>query len=549
MKLILAITFAILLSGCPDVGQPHPSLRPVRQPVVQRTYFYYRDFGAVGDGVTDDFDAIVRTHNAANFYGRNAVVRATPGATYLIGSTIKTAFIETDTDWTGAYFILDDSRILRKGPHWADSWVFWVRSTERPFQVHNVTSLRRNQERIFANLGRPMLWLVTDNTVRRYIREGHDVTNPGYIGRDVFITDRDGFVDPSAPILWDFHNITSLTAFPIDEWELTITGGHFTTIPGRGSCFGDGYKRRGIRIERSNTTVDGIRHEVIEYGFPTSPYYGFLHIAVSSNVTVKNSQFSGRFFNGGTGTYDLAVSDSVNTRFINCVQLNDITDPTYWGIFISNFAKNILFDGVYFSRFDAHMGVHNATILNSDLGYQGIQIIGSGTLRVENTTVRGTDLFLGLRSDYGSTWEGNMYFRNITLFPSNPANSRLIQSQNHGGWNFGYQCFMPRFVFIDNYRVMMHGENGWEQWTGRPVLFRAEYRQNYTPGDPPCEGFIPFPYIITEAVFMRNMNRGYALTFNDNSNMFLQTHVRTSTTEWPREDWWYSDDWPWPIKD
>ena len=43
---------------------------------------YYEDFGAVGDGKTDDFLALKAAHDFANEGGQS--VKATPGATYYI---------------------------------------------------------------------------------------------------------------------------------------------------------------------------------------------------------------------------------------------------------------------------------------------------------------------------------------------------------------------------------------------------------------------------------------------------------------------------------
>ena len=42
-------------------------------------YIHYNAYGAVGDGVTDDFDAIIRAHDAANEAG--LPVLADAGAT------------------------------------------------------------------------------------------------------------------------------------------------------------------------------------------------------------------------------------------------------------------------------------------------------------------------------------------------------------------------------------------------------------------------------------------------------------------------------------
>jgi len=78
---------------------------PIEHPVV----VYYSDFGAIGDGKTDDFGAIFAAHEYAN--ENNYSVKATEGATYLISSESigKQIEIKTDTDWTNASFIIDDS--------------------------------------------------------------------------------------------------------------------------------------------------------------------------------------------------------------------------------------------------------------------------------------------------------------------------------------------------------------------------------------------------------------------------------------------------------
>ena len=66
----------------------------------------YEQFGAAGDGRTDDMPAVVRAHEEAN--RQNLPVRAKEGAVYFIANIARTAEIRTDTDWTGAKFVIDD---------------------------------------------------------------------------------------------------------------------------------------------------------------------------------------------------------------------------------------------------------------------------------------------------------------------------------------------------------------------------------------------------------------------------------------------------------
>ena len=72
----------------------------------------YSDFGAKGDGKTDDIDAIAATHAFANQHG--LLVKADEGATYYIGGKERTAVIRTDTDFGTAAFIIDDTEVQNR---------------------------------------------------------------------------------------------------------------------------------------------------------------------------------------------------------------------------------------------------------------------------------------------------------------------------------------------------------------------------------------------------------------------------------------------------
>jgi hypothetical protein len=98
----------------------------------------YSDFGAVGDGKTDDLDAIAATHAFANQNG--LTVKADDGATYYISGKNRTAIIRTDTDFGTAAFIIDDTNVQNRNAH-----VFLVSSGMQPIKLKGVSSLKRNQ--------------------------------------------------------------------------------------------------------------------------------------------------------------------------------------------------------------------------------------------------------------------------------------------------------------------------------------------------------------------------------------------------------------------
>lgn len=487
-----------------------------------RGYVRYSDFGARGDGKTDDTDAIFATHAWANAY--NLTVKADDGAAYYIGRKNRTAVIRTNTDFGKAAFIIDDTEVENRNAH-----IFMVSSGNKSFKPQGITSLKRNQERLNISLPGTCIITVTDSNVKRYIRFGPNQNN-GSSQTDIFIAGKDGEVDMNAPIIWDFDKITDITALPIDESTLTITGGRFTTIANSAESKYN-YYSRGIAIRRSNVVVDGLEHRITGEGDHGAPYGGFINIGDCSYVTVRNTILTGHktYVTIGSagvsvsmGTYDISINRALNVSFINCSQTNDINDNRYWGILGSNYCKNLVYDKCTFSRFDAHMGVANATIRNSTLGHQGINAIGSGKFIVENSTICGRNL-INLRSDYGSTWQGEFLIRDCVFKPANgrAVSASLIGGSNSGQHDFGYTCYMPERIIIENLRI--DDSSHPEDYRG-PAIF-ADFNPKMKD-----ESYVEqFPYVRTKEVILRNVTTasGKPLRVSDNTFMFRDVKVST----------------------
>ena len=421
-------------------------------------YVTYEDFGAVGDGKADDFEAIVRTHGYANANGLSVFANET--ATYYIGGANKTAVIMTDTDWSTARFIIDDTQVENR-----NAWVFSIAPSKETVNITDkVSPLKSDADNIGALLEGKSLVVLTDSNVKRYIRKGAN-QNSGSNQTDVILVDENGNIAPETPLIWDFDAITSAVAYPVDAETLTVKGGRFTTLANNAASEYN-YYARGIQVRRSNTGIDGIYHDIKNEGKTGAPYSAFVTLSCCADVTVKNGTFTGhkKYSTTGSagtsvtmGTYDVGAATAVNARFINCKQTNDITDNDYWGIAGTNYCKNLVYDGCAFSRFDAHQGVLNATVRNSVLGHHGIKLIGSGTALIENTTVL-SDSFVDLRADYGSTWNGELIIRNCEFYPTGVA-SHIINAENSEDHNFGYTCYMPQKIEIDGFFVHRIGYN------------------------------------------------------------------------------------------
>ena len=421
-------------------------------------YVTYEEFGAVGDGKTDDLGAIIKTHEYAN--ENDMSVFANETATYYIGGANKTAQIKTNTDWSTARFIIDDTTVES-----INSWVFQVAPSKGGINITDkVSPLKIDATNIGTSLDSKSLVVLTDSNVKRYIRKGAN-QNSGSSQADVILVDESGNISPDTPLIWDFNAITNAVAYPVDAEVLTINGGRFTTIANNAASEYS-YYARGIQVRRSNTVINRIYHDIKNEGETGAPYSAFVSLSCCADVTVKESTFTGHkkyttIGSAGTkvtmGTYDIGAATAVNAKFINCKQTNDITDGNYWGIAGTNYCKNLVYDGCAFSRFDAHQGVLNATIINSVLGHHGIKLIGSGTALIENTTVL-SDSFVHLREDYGSTWNGDLIIRNCKFYPTG-VSSHIIKAENSEDHNFGYTCYLPQKIEIDGLYVHRTGIN------------------------------------------------------------------------------------------
>ena len=178
--------------------------------------------------MTDDFGAIMKTHIYANENKLN--VFADSGGKYYIGalSLGKTAVIKTNTDWTGAEFIIDDTLpSIEKREH--SVFVFSVKSYMPEYTVEYGEKPSRGQKELDISLNEKSLVKLYNSAQKIYIRTGENANN-GSPAQEVVIADKGGILESDTPITWDYTKPPVLTVFPIDTEPLYITGGVFTTI-------------------------------------------------------------------------------------------------------------------------------------------------------------------------------------------------------------------------------------------------------------------------------------------------------------------------------
>ncbi|MBO7304586.1 MAG: hypothetical protein J6V09_05130 [Clostridia bacterium] len=479
---------------------------------------WYDDYGAKGDGRTNDFQAIKAAHEMANQSGQKVI--ATPGKRYLISDTringvAETIVIKTNVSWTGAEIIIDDTNFSGfDGTGVTDQFVFTVKPNADMFKVDPSklqTKITAGVEQIkIEGIDFPVMIIPYYSTHKIYRRIGYGNFD-GKPMHEIIVLDENGNVSEDTRVVFDYERVTSLEVYNLNSEPITIEGGLITTRASRIDCvfrdesgkatgYFNGFLNRGLAISRPFTTVKNIEHRVEgeislaeqAEGKIGAIYHGFFWVDTVYDVKILDCVMTGRrcyskkvaFGSGGStgGSYDYSVQNAAKVVFENCVQANfwikidsvtgEVTpceigspegqssmEPTsfggidfaaYWGLGGCNYTKNMILINTTMSRYDAHCGLYDGLIVDSCIGE--LSMTGAGELIIENTDIyldgAGDDGVIGLRTDYGATWEGTVTLDNVTVHV-NPRKDFALVLQLYNNWDFGYVCAFPNLVIND----------------------------------------------------------------------------------------------------
>ncbi|MBP3592149.1 MAG: hypothetical protein J6K14_06655 [Clostridia bacterium] len=466
----------------------------------KKLYVTYEEFGAVGDGMTDDHEAIIAAHAYANEEG--LPVKARDDATYYIGGKEKPIIIKTSTDFGKAHFIIDDRHCESSHP----DHIFFINSDFDYYSVQ-IDHIDKGQTKIEIPHEGNLYVKVVNDKKRVYIRYGAN-ENAGTPLRDYFTVDKDGNIGTLMP--WQFDKVTEALAKSTDEPAIDIHGGIFTNIVNLDALEDRHYYGRGILCTRSHVHFYDMVHYVEGEPEPeehySSPYGGFLNVDECYDVTVEDLLLTPHrtyYFtmpNGGInamGSYGITACGAIGLKLIGLRQTINILDTRYWGLMGSNFCKDMLLERCEISRFDAHQGVHNVTMRDCTFGHVKLQVIGFGEFLIERCKCHG-NLFMLLRSDYGSFFDGNVTARDCE-WKILPYDKKLIflAAGNNGMHDFGYPCMLPKRMHLEN--ILIDDTDAPADYQG-PYLFNSydTYNDAFIAGK-------PFPYMLPESVTLKNV--------------------------------------------
>ena len=320
---------------------------------------YYSDFGAAGDGATEDFFNLKAAHDHANETKRHTVY-AESGKTYYIhetrvggtGNTPQIITIKTNVIWGDAKFIIDDHDLSTfDGTKRHNNNIFNVVSDYDDITVTDAAKLTplagvgEDTEKLALGLGYPAMITIYNEKHTVYRRSGKQ--DAGQAQREVILIDEYGNIDESTPFMFDYTEVTKYVVHRTDVEPVTISGGIFTTVASSVNIYdeeyftenekykGDGYILRGINVSRPYTVLSGVEHYVtgeIPLNKQTATYCGvayngFFYATSTNDVLFKDCVLTGRRCYtkkvGGTmGTYDFGAKMVNKIRLEGCIQSN-----------------------------------------------------------------------------------------------------------------------------------------------------------------------------------------------------------------------------------
>ena len=507
---------------------------------------YYSDFGAVsGDGKCD-FEAFRACHEYANQWGHS--VKAEKNAVYYFGKGMgsKAIWIRTDTDWNGCRFIIDDGIIdPRVDPEYQHA--LFIISTDKAAETVPITNFMHvtkdnpwidEGDNVTTNIGwapgEACMLSITSYEKKQFIRYGPN-EDTGNWQREIILVDAEGNIDPSTPLQWSYTQVDTVYKYSINERPITvgnvIVETYFNNAPSEYT-----YYARNIKINRSNATVENVTWEITHArGDTGAPYNGLISAEFCHNATVRNYTYEKppQFYtetatasNVVMGTYGLSATN-VNQIIWDGINQTDIRDdmgvPHTKGATGSNYCKNMILKNSKMSLFDAHKGTYNATLMDSEV--VSLNMIGEGRLLLDNVRLIGGDegYSIGLRQDYGATWQGSVEIVDCVVEVTTANNYNLFKSGSYPvNWDFGYTCYFPQVVIIDNLKFEDMYGNVRTDVTLTYTNFLAVHKTQDI-SLPENQGGVKNPYMPTKEIIIRNCP-GLKLKLH-NTPMFKDTKL------------------------
>ena len=471
---------------------PKPTVKPTATPILTKEeqicesvknnssidYQSFISLSKKGNGsykYKDDYYAIKAAHDCANKYNKPVVV--TKDTYHVYKPNNETISVQTNTYLNGStIYIHNDEDIY----NYMNAHIYTIEPNssnkctagEKVGFTNAFTSLVPNNGKYYV--------VITEKGGTKVFNRDHGCES-GKTCQEVAKWDAyrvyDGIVQD--PMFWDYKNTTiKYNACPIPSDQLVFQNAIIKSVVNVdcNKC-SDTSKQRGIAVRRSNTKIYDIDHSFVnsknKYIHEIKHKFASFFSIQGANVILEQCRVYSMTYRTSSGghdsTYDLHLRDAVNVT-INNVKMskadenyNQMKSSSDWGVSSSHGSKNVTIINSKLNRIDAHKGIYNLMVKDSSVGYYGINIVGTGDkkdnkLILDNVTFVYSSSIVKMRGDYGTTWNGTISFKNITIKNSMSSSISLISapslsnnSKSSFVWN--QPIYNPTKVIIDGLTV------------------------------------------------------------------------------------------------
>ena len=459
----------------------------------------YEQFGAVGNGVHDDFLAIKAAHEYANAGGQRVEGRS--GASYFIGSDFTESIpVKTDVNFGGAVFFIDDMGIAAYKNRLLPLFVIEGETTSLSVSVLEASfgtlRIRRGDTNIpwLAGKFEGEKMVIVTSAEQEFLTYNSSV--PSY-RTEAFIVDGNGNIIGGGALL-DLPGITSVEIVGGCD-GITVENGIFKTLAPAVNSMTDGKNRnhsyyRGIMIRNAgNVTLKGITHYVLnevpmnsKYGTGSEsyPYAGFIIANDCYDLTLENltlfahmqyytssatSSSSGTVTYTAMPSYDIWLSNCVNVTVRNLKQQSEqsLTDSKYARIMYAARVKNLSVSNSEFNSIKLWYSM-GASFTDTKIG-TGVNVFGFGDLVFERVTRLVGNVFITLPYENGATLAGNLVFKDCVMVAAKTYNSiEAAQASGYAAdsylvystfkttdskyldWYFGFDTALPKNITVES---------------------------------------------------------------------------------------------------
>ena len=483
------------------------------------------------NGVKDDYYAIYEAHKCANKYNKEVLVSANKKYNifkYTTTGKLKPITVQTSTDLNNSIIKIHDEGYTYTEDN--NNHIYKIFTDENVLKGTDISNYEDFDDFVdnvfninkFKNANSVYVQIKNANSTpdKVFIRTGEN-SDAGEPKSDSFKIERGDTKNTiKNRLFWDksdynFKNnsIESIIISEIPDEQIIFKNAKFVTIVNTSGNLTKKDLKRGISIRSNNTLIDNINHyyvksdsendndildEKIPYG-----YGGFFAFTNSSDIIFTNSKIHATACSqaNSTSSYDLSINDVVfitidNVEMQNFSNVADNQNPQMvssdvWGAFSSNRSKNIVISNSKFNRIDAHRGIYILKITDSVIGQGNIELTGAGVSNDNKVTITrvkvvGTNKFVTLRGDFGSTWNGEINIKDSSIEPLSTQDSisiirfRPLPFNSNGNLylhNFGYDLYIPSVV-INGFKVVDSNNNIRNDLSNLYVIGVQDYSYN-----------------------------------------------------------------------